>query len=130
MGMDKRYWMSRGRQRLSMQRRRSRFWRSVLRFPIFFFFSSRGWHTRWNCDWSSDVCSSDLVWILELTGTPDARELTYVTQTLPVEGGPLGPHDMYVTQDAVDGHWYLYSSDGFHGWAAFKIGRASCRERE
>src|SRR5689334_7092922 len=25
----------------------------------FFFFSSRRRHTRWNCDWSSDVCSSD-----------------------------------------------------------------------
>src|SRR6266481_1358314 len=24
------------------------------------FFSSRVRHTRWNCDWSSDVCSSDL----------------------------------------------------------------------
>src|SRR3989338_10714874 len=23
-------------------------------------FSSRRRHTRWNCDWSSDVCSSDL----------------------------------------------------------------------
>src|SRR5689334_24709694 len=30
-------------------------------FLIFiFFFSSRRRHTRWNCDWSSDVCSSDL----------------------------------------------------------------------
>src|SRR5689334_15289637 len=27
----------------------------------FFFFSSRRRHTRWNCDWSSDVCSSDLL---------------------------------------------------------------------
>src|SRR5689334_3049217 len=27
-----------------------------------FFFSSRRRHTRWNCDWSSDVCSSDLRW--------------------------------------------------------------------
>src|SRR5712692_11117165 len=27
---------------------------------IFFFLSSRRRHTRWNCDWSSDVCSSDL----------------------------------------------------------------------
>src|SRR5438309_3883728 len=27
---------------------------------FFFFFSSRRRHTRWNCDWSSDVCSSDL----------------------------------------------------------------------
>src|SRR5689334_24155708 len=26
----------------------------------FFFFSSRRRHTIWNCDWSSDVCSSDL----------------------------------------------------------------------
>src|SRR6516164_11306300 len=25
-----------------------------------FFFSSRRRHTRWNCDWGSDVCSSDL----------------------------------------------------------------------
>src|SRR5689334_24605396 len=29
-------------------------------YLIFFFFSSRRRHTRWNCDWSSDVCSSDL----------------------------------------------------------------------
>src|SRR6267143_2455095 len=28
--------------------------------PFCFFFSSRRRHTRWNCDWSSDVCSSDL----------------------------------------------------------------------
>src|SRR5689334_24096901 len=28
---------------------------------FFFFFSSRRRHTRWNCDWSSDVCSSDLM---------------------------------------------------------------------
>src|SRR5689334_11386254 len=28
---------------------------------VAFFFSSRRRHTRWNCDWSSDVCSSDLI---------------------------------------------------------------------
>src|SRR5439155_10235288 len=28
---------------------------------IFFFFSSRRRHTRWPRDWSSDVCSSDLL---------------------------------------------------------------------
>src|SRR6267143_5093376 len=32
-----------------------------LRWFLFFFFSSRRRHTRWNCDWSSDVCSSDLL---------------------------------------------------------------------
>src|SRR5215510_16411365 len=30
-------------------------------FCSFFFFSSRRRHTRWPRDWSSDVCSSDLV---------------------------------------------------------------------
>src|SRR2546430_5612454 len=29
-------------------------------FLFFFFFSSRRRHTRFDCDWSSDVCSSDL----------------------------------------------------------------------
>src|SRR2546430_4986166 len=38
-------------------------WRvAVLWF--FFFFSSRRRHTRFDCDWSSDVCSSDLWWKL------------------------------------------------------------------
>src|SRR5450755_1153110 len=31
------------------------------RTALFFFFSSRRRHTRWTGDWSSDVCSSDLV---------------------------------------------------------------------
>src|SRR2546430_4705428 len=30
------------------------------RLFVFFFFSSRRRHTRFDCDWSSDVCSSDL----------------------------------------------------------------------
>src|SRR2546430_11380181 len=30
------------------------------RYRFFFFFSSRRRHTRFDCDWSSDVCSSDL----------------------------------------------------------------------
>src|SRR2546430_6458397 len=30
------------------------------RGSCFFFFSSRRRHTRFDCDWSSDVCSSDL----------------------------------------------------------------------
>src|SRR2546430_10637540 len=34
---------------------------SCARFVVmFFFFSSRRRHTRFDCDWSSDVCSSDL----------------------------------------------------------------------
>src|SRR5688572_30970263 len=33
---------------------------SLSLFFFFFFFSSRRRHTRFDCDWSSDVCSSDL----------------------------------------------------------------------
>src|SRR5207237_7034806 len=32
----------------------------VYYFLFYFFFSSRRRHTRFKCDWSSDVCSSDL----------------------------------------------------------------------
>src|SRR5205085_9348950 len=41
---------------------------------FFFFFSSRRRHTRFDCDWSSDVCSSDLLdallitWLVLVTG--------------------------------------------------------------
>src|SRR5205085_6988117 len=43
-----------------------------LLFFFFFFFSSRRRHTRFDCDWSSDVCSSDLRrgdrWVSSLSG--------------------------------------------------------------
>src|SRR2546427_2592759 len=39
---------------------------SVLFCVSFFFFSSRRRHTRFDCDWSSDVCSSDLIQRLEV----------------------------------------------------------------
>src|SRR5260370_30381237 len=35
-----------------------------------FFFSSRRRHTRFKCDWSSDVCSSDLCPFLVLAAIP------------------------------------------------------------
>src|SRR5260370_3131574 len=40
-----------------------------------FFFSSRRRHTRFKCDWSSDVCSSDLTVVDRgpLRGDPSAR---------------------------------------------------------
>src|SRR2546430_4191031 len=48
-----------------------------------FFFSSRRRHTRFDCDWSSDVCSSDLarsngvrfvLYALDLAGQPIATQ--------------------------------------------------------
>src|SRR2546430_1246906 len=47
---------------------------------VFFFFSSRRRHTRFDCDWSSDVCSSDLDarwrerWARERTNEPDLAQ--------------------------------------------------------
>src|SRR2546427_81194 len=38
--------------------------RVLVCYIFFFFFSSRRRHTRFDCDWSSDVCSSDLVTML------------------------------------------------------------------
>src|SRR5256886_10168832 len=41
---------------------------------VFFFFSSRRRHTRFDCDWSSDVCSSDLPTSIEYRDRPDSGE--------------------------------------------------------
>src|SRR2546430_12640051 len=40
----------------------------------FFFFSSRRRHTRFDCDWSSDVCSSDLL-IPSMANQPKDRHV-------------------------------------------------------
>src|SRR5256886_10913656 len=40
----------------------------LLVYECVFFFSSRRRHTRFDCDWSSDVCSSDLEPGVEIEG--------------------------------------------------------------
>src|SRR2546430_2360610 len=42
--------------------RKLRFVPTMRRLGVVFFFSSRRRHTRFDCDWSSDVCSSDLTY--------------------------------------------------------------------
>src|SRR5256886_16823836 len=59
---------------------------------LVFFFSSRRRHTRFDCDWSSDVCSSDLAQTheVEVEGnrvTVDGVGLE--TDLAPVSGTPL-----------------------------------------
>src|SRR2546427_1138621 len=44
-------------------------------FVSFFFFSSRRRHTRFDCDWSSDVCSSDLAAALRFDGVEVNEQL-------------------------------------------------------
>src|SRR3989475_8865553 len=46
---------------------------SFLITVFFFFFSSRRRHTRFDCDWSSDVCSSDLLFVNGAVGDVSPR---------------------------------------------------------
>src|SRR5690625_8023614 len=70
-----------------------------------FFFSSRRRHTRWPRDWSSDVCSSDLV-----SPTGRGPGVTTGASTRPVGSWPFADHPR-LTGDRVA-----------------EIGRASCRK--
>src|SRR2546430_3123718 len=91
------------------------------RVMLFFFFSSRRRHTRFDCDWSSDVCSSDLVhvdvWVpLMLAGTHEV--VNPAGDAAVRETAPLKP--------PVDWREIVEEADcpGTN-----EIGRASCRER-
>src|SRR5215211_8289705 len=56
---------------------------------VFFFFSSRRRHTRSLCDWSSDVCSSDLVDLDDLAtavGEAAGGYYDWVLKTASVDG--------------------------------------------
>src|SRR2546430_9833978 len=87
------------------------------------FFSSRRRHSRFDCDWSSDVCSSDLL----------AMVLIHVRQLILVAAaareGPHGP--------AVDLPWAAHPEAEVNRALVAdedvcgneQIGRASCRER-
>src|SRR5690242_20810643 len=55
-------------------------WSSCSDIVFFFFFSSRRRHTRLTCDWSSDVCSSDLA------SCPTINSFTATTSNI-VAGG-------------------------------------------
>src|SRR5699024_11955038 len=93
----------------------------------FFFFSSRRRHTRSKRDWSSDVCSSDLVKFLHLTGCHFVFEV------------PLDNSLSIFVEKLFDIPYLDLAScipflkPVFYGCAPFvfwpQIGRASCRER-
>src|SRR5688572_32338093 len=59
----------------------------------FFFFSSRRRHTRFDCDWSSDVCSSDLSQVIdEPTPTEEIEFVGNLPSNAPVNPTtPLPP---------------------------------------
>src|SRR5690242_20749117 len=99
-------------------------------FVFIFFFSSRRRHTRLTCDWSSDVCSSDL---------RDQDRRYRGGTALPAEPERMAavgielqharslrelpdPENRAGAADCV-----AFGADDFAG--AAEIGRASCRER-
>src|SRR5690625_7736984 len=52
-----------------------------------FFFSSRRRHTRWARDWSSDVCSSDLITVkADIPGEPHTHLRQYSLSCAPNQG--------------------------------------------
>src|SRR5690606_37677699 len=76
----------------------------ILYFNFLFFFSSRRRHTRFSRDWSSDVCSSDL--LLDLDGRR-ANFLRHHVDTFSEEIPRFRPeqsdHQQYINQSAGGG---------------------------
>src|SRR2546430_10636043 len=94
-------------------------------FSSFFSFSSRRRHTRFDCDWSSDVCSSDL----DRLTIRDSISLPIKSQTLllGVEHDRVNPslisklnQELSLLSPALQAEFLANPSE---------IGRASCRER-
>src|SRR5689334_24421062 len=100
-----------------------------------FFFSSRRRHTRWNCDWSSDVCSSDLRQV-EAGAAPQGEVAAVALQHGDAVGGAVAAPGTVLRRDrernAVDGRPRHLGAD-LIGLVVVggqeQIGRASCRER-
>src|SRR2546421_6029679 len=89
-------------------------------FYGFFFFSSRRRHTRSDRDWSSDVCSSDL--ICSIVTLPLARGLNVLT-------GETGAGKSMLVDALALLLGERASADVVRPGAEREIGRASCRER-
>src|SRR5262249_59870434 len=91
--------------------------RVFLCYGVYFFFSSRRRHTRLVSDWSSDVCSSDLV---DIKSSEITDEFLYHNRRQFMKTGVFalaGAAASAVLPTAVKGA------------SAEQIGRASCRER-
>src|SRR5256886_6157318 len=88
---------------------------------VFFFFSSRRRHTRFDCDWSSDVCSSDLPDI-DIDFEHEKRE-----QVLQYLYDKYGRARAGLAAEVIT--YRARSAVRDVGKALGQIGRASCRER-
>src|SRR5688572_31486152 len=108
--------------------------RSLLNAPpvLLFFFSSRRRHTRFDCDWSSDVCSSDLIDVNEerigfMLVAVDITSEKRIRSTMARYMSPEVAEQLLASGEAVLGGKDQKVSILFSDIR--KIGRASCRER-
>src|SRR5438034_9296470 len=89
-----------------------------MRYASVFFFSSRRRHTRSLCDWSSDVCSSDLTDVWASMGQEEEAE----SRRNAFRGYTVDPDLMKLADPKAI---FLHCLPAHRG----EIGRASCRER-
>src|SRR5256885_9898143 len=95
----------------------------VLRFDDgMFFFSSRRRHTRLQGDWSSDVCSSDLMKFSDLIAQGRSFTLKHLGKKTMGIMDSLTPFFLMVEAKKVFQYGQVLKY-------ATQIGRASCRER-
>ena len=103
-------------------------------FDFFFFFKQKTAYEIKECDWSSDVCSSDLHRTLGMRSTNNGHVgvLFGKLQT----GTGEGDRDSGDIQDAptceqthIQGGLVVSTAGGVNLFPQIEIGRASCRER-
>src|SRR5256885_3166467 len=90
-------------------------------YLLCFFFSSRRRHTRLQGDWSSDVCSSDLIRVPAEHEFFDYQAKYFDPATVFDLPARIEPHLVEVLQDGA--------VRAFRALECSEIGRASCRER-
>src|SRR5436853_4098363 len=100
----------------------------ILPYAIEFFFSSRRRHTRCLSDWSSDVCSSDLMGSrvgadVDIVVVGGGIAGLYAAELLAKSGARVC---LLEARDRLGGRLYTLREPG---WPVVEIGRASCRER-
>src|SRR5205085_8158435 len=93
-----------------------------------FFFSSRRRHTRFDCDWSSDVCSSDLWRLSSLPSLIFSATEDLITANEAAEALLGHAVTVLARKKLADGSAETPLSALIRR-AREEIGRASCRER-
>src|SRR2546430_9053023 len=98
---------------------------------FYFFFSSRRRHTRFDCDWSSDVCSSDLVrrWLSQVGEYADDLLVLPPARIAPISLLPKVVASIRAAQDPLTLQDLAVNGNDLIAAGVRQIGRASCRER-